>query len=86
MAQIISPDTRPQFCTVRYKVFSEPAPTDAACGEIVKMDIDAKKLSSAIEVLSSVDKPKDIDISESDVIVAVGRGASSETMRKYAKD
>jgi electron transfer flavoprotein alpha subunit len=86
MAQIISPDTRPQFCTVRYKVFSEPAPTDTACGEIVKMDIDAKKLSSAIEVLSSVDKPKDIDISESDVIVAVGRGASSDGMRKYAKE
>ena len=86
MAQIISPDTRPQFCTVRYKVFSEPAPNDTASGEIVKMDIDEKKLLSVIEVLSSEDKPKDIDISESDVIVAVGRGASSETMRNYAKE
>ena len=27
MAQIVSPHTRPQFCTVRYKVFSEPART-----------------------------------------------------------
>ena len=86
MAQIISPDTRPQFCTVRYKVFSEPAPNDTASGEIVKMDIDGNKLLSVIEVLSSEDKPKDIDISESDVIVAVGRGASSETMRNYAKE
>ena len=86
MAQIISPDTRPQFCTVRYKVFSEPAPNDTVSGEIVKMDIDGNKLLSVIEVLSSEDKPKDIDISESDVIVAVGRGASSETMRNYAKE
>ncbi len=30
MAQIISPAHRPQFCTVRYKVFSEPAPTEEA--------------------------------------------------------
>ena len=86
MAQIISPDTRPQFCTVRYKVFSEPAPSECASGEIVKMEIDENKLVSAIDVLSSVDKPKDIDISESDVIVAVGRGASGEAMRKHAKE
>ena len=31
-------------------------------------------------------KPKDIDISEADVIVAVGRGAMSESMRGYAKE
>ncbi|MBQ4110317.1 MAG: electron transfer flavoprotein subunit alpha/FixB family protein [Clostridia bacterium] len=86
MAQIISPDTRPQFCTVRYKVFSEPKPSENASGEIIKMDISDDKLFSAIEVLSSVDKPKDVDISESDVIVAVGRGAMSEAMRKYASE
>lgn len=86
MAQIISPDTRPQFCTARYKVFNEPVPSDTESGEIVKMDLDSEKLTSAIEIISSVDKPKDIDISESDVIVAVGRGAMSEAMRGYAKE
>jgi len=86
MAQIISPNTRPQFCTVRYKVFSEPKPSDTATGEIVKMEIEAEKLASDIAILSSVDKPKDIDISEADVIVAVGRGASSEGMRAMAKE
>ncbi len=86
MAQIISPDTRPQFCTVRYKVFNEPKPEDIASGEIIKMEISSEKLASAIEVISSENKPKDIDISESDVIVAVGRGAMSEGMRKNAKE
>ncbi len=86
MAQIISPNTRPQFCTARYKVFQEPKPTDDACGEIVTMSISDDKLKSDINIISSVDKPKDIDISESDVIVAVGRGAMSETMRAYAKE
>lgn len=86
MAQIISPNARPQFCTVRYKVFSEPAPSDNVSGEVIHMDIDKSALVSAIEVISSVDKPKDIDISESDVIVAVGRGASSEALREQAEE
>lgn len=86
MAQIISPDTRPQFCTVRYKVFAEPKPFDTPSGEIVNMPVSADMLLSGIEVLSTVNKPKDIDISESDVIVAVGRGAMSEATRKYAHE
>ena len=36
MAQIISPDTRPQFCTARYKVFAEPKPSETPSGEIIK--------------------------------------------------
>ena len=86
MAQIITPNTRPQFCTARYKVFTEPKPVDNPNGEIVKMNVTAEMLKSAIEVLSSTDKPKDIDIAEADVIVAVGRGASSEAMRAQAKE
>ena len=86
MAQIISPDTRPQFCTVRYKVFNEPSPTEEATGEIIKLEIAEENLKSDIEVLSYTDKPKDIDISESDVIVAIGRGAMSDSMRETAAE
>lgn len=86
MAQIISPDTRPQFCTVRYKVFAEPKPDENASGEIIEMNIDADKLASDINIISSEDKPKDVDISEADVVVAVGRGAMGEAMRKYAAE
>ena len=86
MAQIISTDTRPQFCTARYKVFNEPKPSETANGEIVKMDVTDVNLKSRIEIISSEDKPKDIDISEADVIVAVGRGSMSESMRGLAKE
>lgn len=86
MAQIISTDTRPQFCTARYKVFNEPKPSETANGEIVKMDVTDVNLKSDIEIISSENKPKDIDISEADVIIAVGRGAMSESMRGYAKE
>ena len=86
MAQIISPATRPQFCTVRYKVFTEPKPTEEARGEIVKMTVTPSMMVSAIEILSAEEKPKDVDISEADVIVAIGRGAQSEAMRQMAEE
>lgn len=86
MAQIITPATRPQFCTVRYKVFSEPEKSENPCGEIIEMTVTEEMLFSNIEIISHKQKPRDIDISEADVIVAVGRGASSESMRGYANE
>ena len=86
MAQIITPNTRPQFCTVRYKVFNEPKPCDNPTGEVVEMTLDSKALASAIDVLETFPKPTDVDIAEADVIVAVGRGASSEALRNQAKE
>jgi electron transfer flavoprotein alpha subunit len=84
MAQIVSPDTRPQFCTARYKVFSEPKPTEEPGGEIVKMIVTDSMRRSAVSVLEVREKEREVDIAEADVIVAIGRGASSETMRAYA--
>ena len=86
MAQIVTPNTRPQFCTARYKVFSEPKPRQLPAGEIVTMEIRDDMLTSAIEVLSTIQKPKDIDIAEAEVIVAVGRGASTEALRAQAAE
>ncbi len=86
MAQIITPNTRPQFCTARYKVFSEPTPTVEAFGEIVKMPITQEMKKSSIEIISTQKKPTDIDIAEADVIIAVGRGAQGEAMRQNAKE
>jgi len=86
MAQIVTPNTRPQFCTVRYKVFSEPAPSDILSGEVVMMEVTDAMQRSAIHVLSTQEKPKDVDIAEAEVIVAVGRGASGEAMRGLAEE
>ncbi len=86
MAQIITPNTRPQFCTVRYKVFPEPKPTAEAMGEIIPMAVTEEMRKSSVEVLGMTRKPKDIDIAEADVIVAVGRGASGDAMRHCAEE
>ena len=55
-------------------------------GEIVATTVAKEALASKIEILDSVVKPKGIDISEADVIVAVGRGASSEALRAQAQE
>ena len=86
MAQIVTPNTRPQFCTARYKVFTEPKPTEEPCGEVVAMNVTDAMCQSCIEILHSTVKPKDIDISEAEVIVAVGRGAAGESMRAAAAE
>ena len=86
MAQIVTPNTRPQFCTARYKVFAEPKPTEEASGEIVAMPVTEEMVRTGVKVLRTVEKPKDIDIAEAEVIVAVGRGASSGVMLEQAKE
>ena len=86
MAQIVSTNTRPQFCTVRYKVFAEPKPSELPSGEVVYMPVTPQMHLSDIHVLEVVEKPKDTDIAEAEVIVAVGRGAQGEEMREMAQE
>lgn len=77
MAQIVTPRTRPQFCTVRYKVFAAPQPSENTSGEMVNMPVSANWLDERVQVLSAAERPAQTDISEADVIVAVGRGLKS---------
>ena len=86
MAQIVTPNTRPQFCTVRYKVFSEPKPSPLPSGEIIPMEVTEAMVQTGVQVLRTVEKPKDIDIAEAEVIVAVGRGAASAAMLEQARE
>ncbi|MBQ0035915.1 MAG: electron transfer flavoprotein subunit alpha [Firmicutes bacterium] len=78
MAQIINPDHRPQFATVRYKVFDAPKKVDKIVGVIEKVEIKDEWLKSHTTVLETIQKPKELDISESEVIVAVGRGLKAK--------
>ena len=85
MAQIVTPNTRPQFCTARYKVFTEPAETEPT-GQIVKLPVDPTLLVTGVKILHTEEKPKVEDISEAEVIVAVGRGASDDRSRALAQE
>ena len=79
MAQIITPGHRPQFCTVRYKIFDAPEKCDTVdLANIVHVAVDPLKLESRIDVLGTVIKPEETDISEAERIVAVGRGVKNK--------
>lgn len=86
MARIVTPNTRPQFATVRYKIFSAPKRTDKANGEVVSCDVSNEKLKSAINVISVKNKPKELNISDADVIIAAGRGIKTEKDMDMVKE
>lgn len=78
MAQIKTPNTRPQLATVRYKVMDALERTETAGGEVVLCDIEESKLASRITVLSVTKKKREESISDAETIIAVGRGVKTE--------
>ncbi|MDD3832824.1 MAG: electron transfer flavoprotein subunit alpha/FixB family protein [Oscillospiraceae bacterium] len=78
MAQIITPNHRPQLATVRYKVMNAPVCTAQASGKIVSCSIDEKMLSSNIRVLSVRHKEKTRSLEQVEVLVAAGRGVKKK--------
>ena len=86
MAQIVNPNHRPQFATVRYKIFDAPEKVKEIRGEIETVPIKEEWLKSHNEILWIEEKPKEVDISEADVIVAVGRGLKSKDDLKMVNE
>lgn len=78
MAQIVTPNNRPQFCTVRYKVMSAPERTEVLAGKIIECSIDKSKLVSNIDVLKITKKEVEASISDAEVIIVAGRAIKTE--------
>ena len=74
MAQIITPNNRPQMATVRYKVMNAPERNPYETGEIIQCDIAPEKLDSRVDVLDIIPKEKEQFIEAADVLVVAGRG------------
>ena len=73
MAHINTPRHRPQFATVRYKIFPIP-PKSEPKGKITPCTIEKEKLRSAIDILAMTEKAKETGIEEAEVLVVGGRG------------
>ncbi len=86
MAQIVTPNSRPQFCTVRYKIFDAPKKAAEASGTAVMKEIKEEWLQSHLRIKEIVEKPEETDISEADVIIAVGRGLKSKNDLDMVKE
>lgn len=86
MAQINTPNSRPQLATVRYKVMSAPERSKEASGKVASCSIEKEKLASNIEVLKVIPKVKERGISDAEIIVAAGRGVKSEKDLEMIKE
>ena len=86
MAQILCRNTRPQMATVRYKVMSAPAKNDIPKGKITICKIEKTKLISGISVLKVTPKIVEDNISDAEVIVAVGRALKTEKDMAMVKE
>jgi electron transfer flavoprotein alpha subunit len=78
MAQIITPNSRPQIATVRYKIMTAPGHTKEPHGEIVVCSMDVARFESDIEVVKVTKKAAEENISESEIIVVAGRGIKTQ--------
>ncbi len=86
MAQIICPNTRPQMATVRYKIMNAPERQRDPKGTITVCELEPEKLKSQIEVLKVTKKKVEENISDAEVIVAVGRAIKSEKDMAMVQD
>ncbi len=78
MAQILTPNKRPQMATVRYKVMDAPERNKDESGVIINCEISSDKLDCNVDVLDIIPKEKEQFIEASDVLVVAGRGVKKE--------
>ena len=74
MAHIRTPRHRPQFATVRYKIFSIPEKRRREGAEVIQRKLAPSALGSGINVLEVKPKPPVKMLEDAEVIVAAGRG------------
>ena len=85
MAQIVTPYTRPQFATVRYKVM-DCAEKGKPFGKIVKREITPKLLDSKIKVINVIHKEAVPSITDADVLVVAGQGVKEKDDLKLIRE
>ena len=75
MAQIISPNFRPQMATVRHKVMPEAEADTSRKGEVIKEDFDEKDADGRVKFLDFIKEAiSTVNLAEADIIVSGGRG------------
>ena len=78
MAHIHTPNHRPQFATVRYKIFSAPEKIESPTGKVTLCNISKEKLVSKINVLDVKPKTKEVGLEDAEVIVVASRAIKKQ--------
>jgi electron transfer flavoprotein alpha subunit len=86
MAKIKTPNTRPQICTVRYKVFDKNNNLKFNNGKVVNIPFKSDFLSDDTKLLNIITKKTEVDLVDADVIVVVGKGFKKKEDLSLAYD
>nr|WP_092070431.1 electron transfer flavoprotein subunit alpha/FixB family protein [Dendrosporobacter quercicolus]NSL48244.1 electron transfer flavoprotein subunit alpha [Dendrosporobacter quercicolus DSM 1736]SDM10398.1 electron transfer flavoprotein alpha subunit apoprotein [Dendrosporobacter quercicolus] len=78
MAHIYTPNSRPQFATVRYKIFDAPARNQEQSGKVTVCHLPADKLQSRIKVKDVKKKETVQTIEDAEIIVVAGGAVKSQ--------
>ena len=84
MAEIICPNNRPQMATVRPKVFKPIEPDYNRKGIITK--IHKNPVEGFVKLIRNIDNAEELNLSDAEIIVSVGRGIGSEKSIQLAKE
>jgi electron transfer flavoprotein alpha subunit len=77
MAQIISPNYRPQMATVRHKVMQELEPDAHRKGEVTEEVVDGQFIDPRIKFIDFIQEEiVKVNLADADIIVSGGRGLS----------
>ena len=78
MAEIHTPNHRPQMCTVRYKIMNAPERSAELSGEVEEFTVASEKLKNRVEVHGTTKKPKEQSIENAEILVVAGRGVKKK--------
>jgi len=77
MAQIITPNHRPQMATVRHKVMKEAESDAKRKGEVIEEIVDGSVINSRVTFISFIqEETGKVNLADADIIVSGGRGLS----------
>lgn len=74
MATIITPNSRPQMATVRYKMFPEAKKVYEPKGTVIKKAVNMSELNDRIKLIGFEEATEQVSISDADIIVSGGLG------------
>ncbi len=78
MARIMTPNHRPQFCTIRQRVFSLPDRLTQPCGRLIRETVSSQMADDRIIIDEVIQKCTQPDITDAEVLVAIGQGVKSK--------
>jgi len=87
MAQIITPNYRPQMSTVRHKVMKEQTEDAKRKGEVIEEIIDGKFIDARVKFIEYIQEEiSKVNLADADIIVSAGRGIADSKNFKLIEE